>query len=361
METAHCPKCEVAIPVDNLTLHALRCSGKPTERPQAAAAEPPPPDVQPVPHEVHSFTPQPDLPDSRSAALPDDVVDVDGPSLWACPNCTFENAPADFVCDICATPRLGVSSLAAAAARQAASAPLLGPASPRGELLGRLDGGDGRSGGGGQMMQADFDEVLRAELAEAELGSSLAFRRRPPGGCSPWMPCCLLLASLALTSAALTLLALGDNLAYPGGVVAFVIVAFAAGCTGSWGCVACRRLVLSRQQPSMLRPDLRNLSPEALLLLRQMMELEAADAESLPARPGAIAYLPTHAVSAEELSSAPPEHRSCTICMEEFNQGDTQKTLPCFHRFHAGCIDQWLRQQGTCPICKHRADAGLTA
>merc|ERR1719482_694072 len=62
--------------------------------------------------------------------------------------------------------------------------------------------------------------------------------------------------------------------------------------------------------------------------------------------------LPTHAVTAEELEAFPEELKSCTICIEDFREGDVQRTLPCFHRFHSHCVDRWLQEHGTCPICK---------
>ena len=43
----------------------------------------------------------------------------------------------------------------------------------------------------------------------------------------------------------------------------------------------------------------------------------------------------------------------CCICLSEYNTMEKLKILPlCLHRFHCDCIDQWLRFNGTCPICR---------
>nr|AFK35739.1 unknown [Lotus japonicus] len=49
---------------------------------------------------------------------------------------------------------------------------------------------------------------------------------------------------------------------------------------------------------------------------------------------------------------------TCTICLEHVKRGELVRNLPCLHQFHANCIDQWLRQQGTCPVCKFRMGLG---
>ncbi|KAL4225297.1 E3 ubiquitin-protein ligase rnf38 [Mactra antiquata] len=36
------------------------------------------------------------------------------------------------------------------------------------------------------------------------------------------------------------------------------------------------------------------------------------------------------------------EIEECNICMSDYIDGDTQKILPCFHTYHAACIDKWL-------------------
>jgi hypothetical protein len=78
------------------------------------------------------------------------------------------------------------------------------------------------------------------------------------------------------------------------------------------------------------------------------------ETDSAPARVGAsdavIDSLPTRTVS-----TTSGDHASCLICMEEFGSGEITavKTLPCLHQYCVPCIDRWLRQSATCPVCKH--------
>ena len=46
------------------------------------------------------------------------------------------------------------------------------------------------------------------------------------------------------------------------------------------------------------------------------------------------------------------ENYQCIICMEEFENNENVKLLPCDHIFHKNCIKQWLLKQKTCPFCK---------
>ncbi len=44
----------------------------------------------------------------------------------------------------------------------------------------------------------------------------------------------------------------------------------------------------------------------------------------------------------------------CSICTEEYKQGEHIRTLPCKHEFHKACVDQWLSTAGqTCPLCRN--------
>ncbi|KAJ8458790.1 hypothetical protein OPV22_031716 [Ensete ventricosum] len=57
----------------------------------------------------------------------------------------------------------------------------------------------------------------------------------------------------------------------------------------------------------------------------------------------------------------PEDELTCSVCLEQVNVGELVRSLPCLHQFHANCIDPWLRQQGTCPVCKHRVNSGWHA
>jgi E3 ubiquitin-protein ligase RNF38/44 len=60
-----------------------------------------------------------------------------------------------------------------------------------------------------------------------------------------------------------------------------------------------------------------------------------------------VNYRPT-----ENLSE---ENKKCIICMTEYEPNEALKLLPCTHRFHAQCIEQWLKDHSKCPICKKDA------
>eukprot|EP00246_Nothoceros_aenigmaticus_P015256 TRINITY_DN6253_c0_g2_i1.p1 TRINITY_DN6253_c0_g2~~TRINITY_DN6253_c0_g2_i1.p1 ORF type:complete len:403 (-),score=26.16 TRINITY_DN6253_c0_g2_i1:355-1422(-) len=43
----------------------------------------------------------------------------------------------------------------------------------------------------------------------------------------------------------------------------------------------------------------------------------------------------------------------CTVCLGEYEDKEILRLLPrCGHAFHLDCIDAWLRQHTTCPICR---------
>jgi hypothetical protein len=42
----------------------------------------------------------------------------------------------------------------------------------------------------------------------------------------------------------------------------------------------------------------------------------------------------------------------CSVCLDCFEGGGTLRMLPCLHRFHKDCIDEWLQRKPFCPLCK---------
>ena len=42
----------------------------------------------------------------------------------------------------------------------------------------------------------------------------------------------------------------------------------------------------------------------------------------------------------------------CVICQEVIEDGSESRSLPCDHTFHESCVNRWLGEKSTCPICR---------
>ena len=73
-----------------------------------------------------------------------------------------------------------------------------------------------------------------------------------------------------------------------------------------------------------------------------------------PAPPGT---LPTSRAALERLkdisiSRATHGHITCAICLDDLDEGDRAKCLPCSHFFHSKCVVPWLLKHNSCPTCR---------
>ncbi|XP_054789012.1 RING-H2 finger protein ATL66-like [Prosopis cineraria] len=47
------------------------------------------------------------------------------------------------------------------------------------------------------------------------------------------------------------------------------------------------------------------------------------------------------------------EGTECCICLSTFKDGEKLKVLPgCDHSFHCECVDKWLSNHSSCPLCR---------
>ena len=50
------------------------------------------------------------------------------------------------------------------------------------------------------------------------------------------------------------------------------------------------------------------------------------------------------------------EDAKCVVCLGDYAEGDQLRYLRCNHHFHVECIDEWLKRQGSCPLCVRQLD-----
>ncbi|KAL3818285.1 hypothetical protein ACJIZ3_004190 [Penstemon smallii] len=53
-----------------------------------------------------------------------------------------------------------------------------------------------------------------------------------------------------------------------------------------------------------------------------------------------------------------PSDATCPICLTDYQPKETLRSIPeCNHYFHADCIDEWLKLNGTCPLCRNSPES----
>jgi hypothetical protein len=59
----------------------------------------------------------------------------------------------------------------------------------------------------------------------------------------------------------------------------------------------------------------------------------------------------------EEIVKSPLHVKTfcCSICLDEST--DDIKTLLCGHLFHQSCIEEWFKQEESCPLCRDEFDS----
>ncbi|GIX79123.1 e3 ubiquitin-protein ligase RNF126 [Caerostris extrusa] len=67
-----------------------------------------------------------------------------------------------------------------------------------------------------------------------------------------------------------------------------------------------------------------------------------------------IDEIPTVNICQEQVD----KNLQCTVCMEDFQQGEPVRRLACDHHYHDNCIIPWLELHGTCPICRKLLNDG---
>ncbi|KAF6201457.1 hypothetical protein GE061_003848 [Apolygus lucorum] len=65
----------------------------------------------------------------------------------------------------------------------------------------------------------------------------------------------------------------------------------------------------------------------------------------------ALKAIPTKTIKAND-KLVKDETECCAICIDPYRQSEVVRTLVCNHEFHKECIDPWLLENRTCPMCK---------
>jgi len=371
-----CQRCGHNIPSSNISLHELRCQ---LPIPSAPVAEPSV-EAQIQPSVEAESRPSTEIPSRRTGSAPRSIqTSALADRGWACSKCTFHNDPSLFRCEMCGTPMVtqplsGFASCpptggARAGLSESSTSQPRGPpiskesialSSMGGAALGAIAGGisnwmQGRSFTSGLTEGAVAGAVAGASMGVLSLARAEEEKRRGDGERERRMP----FPSPAPSQS--------QSRVYRSRNGSTLIITSSGGRLQG---IPPELFQTIRHYPSGRRAweggmDVDQMSYEDLLTRF------GAGNERKGAPPSAIDSLPVHSYEKDREHAQTGESKekdkdkakdkdkdkdkdlpSCTICLDDFGEGDAIRTLPCFHTYHQPCIDRWLLSNNSCPVCK---------
>ncbi|KAF9204709.1 hypothetical protein BGZ49_004979 [Haplosporangium sp. Z 27] len=98
---------------------------------------------------------------------------------------------------------------------------------------------------------------------------------------------------------------------------------------------------ITESDPTFPRP---NFSSQKRLFYRffKKDKKPPKEAEVIEAQPGVVEYL----------TLMDPQDAVCAICLCDYEDDEELRKMSCKHYFHKDCVDEWLRLNRNCPLCK---------
>jgi hypothetical protein len=93
------------------------------------------------------------------------------------------------------------------------------------------------------------------------------------------------------------------------------------------------------------------------VITQLLNNLDGSNSGPPPMPKDQVENLPTVKISDEQVKAT---NLQCTVCMDDFQVGDSARQLPCEHFFHQDCIIPWLNLHASCPICRKTFVNGTT-
>lgn len=101
----------------------------------------------------------------------------------------------------------------------------------------------------------------------------------------------------------------------------------------------------SSQAMAILRLSLAQ-PPPTTVVMNMTMDLSGNFFDSVP-----VAPTREQIAAAIETHRAVPSNTTCSICQDEVTCAT--RIRACGHNFHGGCLEEWLRINPRCPVCRH--------